>query len=110
MKLHDMLPYSSWILTPSIIKSKCTTLIRRRQVLWPTMDYFITKSCSFGLKNIGSTYQRKCEMKLNPNKCVFIVDLGKFLGFMVSQRGIEARLKKIKALIDTQPSGTIKKL
>ena len=27
------------------------------------------------------------NMKLNPNKCVFGVTVGKFLGFMVSQRG-----------------------
>ena len=27
------------------------------------------------------------NMKLNPNKCVFGVIAGKFLGFMVSQRG-----------------------
>ena len=29
-------------------------------------------------------------MKLNPLKCAFRVNLGKFLGFMVKQRGIEA--------------------
>ena len=27
---------------------------------------------------------RKYNMKLNPTKCVFVVALGKFLGFMVS--------------------------
>ena len=32
----------------------------------------------------------KYNMKLNLAKCVSIVALGKFLGFMVSQRGIEA--------------------
>ena len=30
----------------------------------------------------------KYKMKLNPAKCVFVVALGKFLGFMVSQWGI----------------------
>ena len=33
---------------------------------------------------------RSHNMKLNPNKCTFEVTAGKFLGFMVSQRGIEA--------------------
>ena len=32
---------------------------------------------------------RSYNMKLNPNKCAFGVTAGKFLGFMVSQRGIE---------------------
>ena len=35
------------------------------------------------------------EMKLNPEKCVFGVQAGKFLGFIVSQRGMEANLKNI---------------
>ena len=40
-------------------------------------------------------------MKLNPNKCVFGVASGKFLGFMVSQKGIEANLDKIQAISRT---------
>ena len=40
---------------------------------------------------------RQYQMKLNPNKCVFGVASGKFLGFMVSQRGIEANLEKVQA-------------
>ena len=42
-------------------------------------------------------------MKLNPAKCAFGVSAEKFLGFMVSQRGIEANPEKIKALIDMNP-------
>ena len=41
------------------------------------------------LKETFSTL-RKYNMKLNPAKCVFAITSGKFLGFMVSQRGIEA--------------------
>ena len=33
---------------------------------------------------------RKYNMKLNPTKCSFGVSSGKFLGYMVTQRGIEA--------------------
>ncbi|XP_063941355.1 uncharacterized protein LOC108201357 [Daucus carota subsp. sativus] len=43
---------------------------------------------------------RKYRMKLNPQKCVFGVESGKFLGFMVNHRGIEANPTKFKALLD----------
>ena len=42
---------------------------------------------------------RSYNMKLNPGKCTFGVTAGKFLGFMVSQRGIEANLDKIRAIM-----------
>ena len=35
---------------------------------------------------------------LNPAKCVFGVPAGKLLGFLVSNRGIEANPEKIKAI------------
>ena len=41
---------------------------------------------------------RRYNMKLNPLKCAFRVGSGKFLGFMVSNRGIDANLEKIIAL------------
>ncbi|KAK8951661.1 hypothetical protein KSP39_PZI003234 [Platanthera zijinensis] len=37
-------------------------------------------------------------MRLNPSKCTFRVTSRKFLGFMVTRRGIEANPEKIKAL------------
>ena len=37
-------------------------------------------------------------MMLNPDKCVFGVPAGKLLGFLVSNRGIEANPKKITAI------------
>ena len=43
---------------------------------------------------------RKYGMKLNPEKCTFGVRGGKFLGYMVIQRGIEANPDKIKAIMD----------
>ncbi|RVW28054.1 Retrovirus-related Pol polyprotein from transposon 297 [Vitis vinifera] len=39
---------------------------------------------------------RKYGMKLNPSKCTFGVSVGKFLGFMVSQRGIEVSPDQVK--------------
>jgi len=39
-------------------------------------------------------------MKLNPKKCVFRVRMGKFLGFMISSREIDANPDKIQAIFD----------
>ena len=47
-------------------------------------------------------------MKLNPSKCAFGISSGKFLRFMVSQRGIEANPKKVKAILEMSSSKTVK--
>ena len=49
-------------------------------------------------------------MKLNPSKCAFGVASRKFLGFMVSHRGIEANPKKIKEILDMKPPQNIKEV
>ena len=43
---------------------------------------------------------QKHWMKLNPLKCAFRVSLGKFLSFMVNQRGIEVNPEKLNALLE----------
>ena len=43
---------------------------------------------------------RKHRMKLNPLKCAFRVESGKFLGLMVNQRRIEANPEKINVLLE----------
>ena len=43
---------------------------------------------------------RSYNMKLNPSKCAFGVTIEKFLGFMVSQKGIEVNSEKIQAIIE----------
>ena len=43
------------------------------------------------------------NMKLNLSKCAFGVTVGKFLGFIMSQRGIEANHDKIRAIIEMTP-------
>ena len=43
---------------------------------------------------------RTYNMKLNPSKCAFGVTAGKFLGFMVSHRGIEINSKKVRAIME----------
>ena len=41
-------------------------------------------------------------MKLSPAKCAFGVSSRKFLGYMVLNKGIEANLEKIQAVLDMQ--------
>ena len=45
-------------------------------------------------------------MKLNPLNCTFGVSLGKFLGFMVTQIGIEVNPVQLKAIMDYQAPTT----
>ena len=41
----------------------------------------------------------KYRLKLNPEKCVFGVEAGKFLGFLLTERGIEANPEKCATII-----------
>ena len=53
---------------------------------------------------------KQYQMKLNPSKCVFGVASDKFLGFMVSQRGIEAKPEKVQAIINMVSPRTVKEV
>ncbi|KAM2212691.1 hypothetical protein ACFX1S_022962 [Malus domestica] len=62
------------------------------------------------ITNLSKTFTilKRYRMRLNPNKCDFGVGSGKFLGFMISQRGIEANPEKIQAILDTKEPVTSK--
>ena len=47
-------------------------------------------------------------MKLNPTKCSFGVAAGKFLGYMVTQRGIEANPDQIKSIMNIQSPASVR--
>nr|XP_027102809.1 uncharacterized protein LOC113724064 [Coffea arabica] len=53
---------------------------------------------------------RDSRMKLNPKKCVFGVTSGKFLGYLVSRRGIEANPDKVKAIQDMSPPRNVREV
>ena len=53
---------------------------------------------------------RSYNMKLNLSKCVFGVTAGKFLGFMVSQKGIKVNLEKVRALVELGPPRMVKEM
>ena len=53
---------------------------------------------------------RQYRMKLNPQKCSFGVRSGKFLGYIVNMRGIEANPEKIRELLDMKSPTKIKEV
>ena len=71
------------------------------------VDDMLVKSQDEGehLNDLQETFDRlrQYNMKLNPSKCAFGVSSGKFLGFMVSHKGIEANLDKIQAILNMKP-------
>ena len=74
------------------------------------IDDMLVKSTTTGLHitHLSEAFQilRNYNMKLNPAKCAFGVLAGKFLGFIVNHRGIEANPDKIKVVLDMpSPSG-----
>jgi len=114
---------------------------------------FCYRVMSFGLKNVGVTYQRlmdkifndllgktmevyvddmvvksqkaehhpadletvlarvrKHDLRLNPDKCVFGVGGGKFLGFMITLKGIEANPDKCEAILGMRSPACVKEV
>ena len=74
------------------------------------IDDMLVKSTTVELHiaHLSEAFQilRNYNMKLNPAKCAFGVSAGKFLGFIVNHRGIEANPDKIKVVLNMpSPSG-----
>ena len=74
------------------------------------IDDMLVKSTTAELHvdHLSEAFQilRNYKMKLNPTKCAFGVSAGKFLGFIVNHRGIEANPDKIKVVLNMpSPSG-----
>ncbi|KAI5313969.1 hypothetical protein L3X38_043145 [Prunus dulcis] len=64
------------------------------------------------LKNLTEAFSllRQYRMKLNPSKCRFDVSSGRFLGYLVTQRGIEAHPRQIKAILEMKSPSTVKEI
>ena len=58
------------------------------------------------LGDLGNIFDvlRRHKLCLNTSKCSFGVGSGKFLGYMVTHRGIEVNPDQIKAINDLKPS------
>ena len=78
------------------------------------VDDMLVKSLDEGshLDDLQETFEtlRRYKMKLNPSKCAFGVSSGKFLGFMVSQRRIEANPDKIQTILNMEPPKNIREV
>ena len=78
------------------------------------VDDMVVKSkvASEHLADLGSTFNvfRKHKLRLNASKCSFGVGSGKFLGYMVTDRGIEVNLDQIKAINDLKLPRNTKKV
>ena len=85
----------------------------RRNVQVYVNDMLVKSLCEEDhLDDLRETFNtlRSYNMKPNPNKCTFSVAAGKFLGFMVSQRGIEVNPEKIRAIVELEPPRTVKEV
>ena len=87
-----------------------------RPLLGSTMEVYIddmlvkSKQRPDHVEYLQQTFDllKKYNMKLNPVKCAFGVSVDRFLGFIVTQRGIEATPSQLKAILQS-PTPSSKK-
>ena len=64
-------------------------------------DMMVKSKVEFGhINDLGNIFEilRRHKLRLNASKCSFGVELGKFLGYMVTHRGIEVNSDQIRAI------------
>ena len=78
------------------------------------VDDMVVKSkvASEHLADLDITFNvlRKHKLRLNASKCSFGVGSGKFLGYMVTHKGIEVNPDQIKAINDLKPPQNAKEV
>ena len=64
------------------------------------------------LEDLGDIFDilRRHKLRLNASKCSFGIGSGKFLGYMVTHRGIEVNPDQIKAINDLKPPRNAKEV
>ena len=80
-----------------------------RPLLWKTMEVYIddmlikSKEWSDHAAHLQQIFDllRTYGMKLNPAKCAFGVSASQFLGFMMTQTGIETNPSQLKAILES---------
>jgi hypothetical protein len=98
---------------PTFVRAMSKTfgdLIRDRVEVYVDDIMVKTKRGSTLVEDLTQVFDKlqATHTKLNPDKCVFGVSAGKLLGFLVSHRGLEANLEKIKAVETMRPLARIK--
>jgi hypothetical protein len=97
---YVVMPYSMKNALPTFVRAMSKTfgdLIRDRVEVYVDDIMVKTKRGSTLVEDLTLVFNklRATRTKLNPDKCVFGVSVGKLLGFLVSHRGIEANPEKI---------------
>ena len=85
-----------------------------KAIVKPYLDDLPTHSC----KRIDHPYHlhlifERCKyykIRLNPHKCVFCVESGRLLGFIVSNKGIQVDPLKVESIINLPPPRSIRQL
>jgi hypothetical protein len=110
---YVVMPYGLKNALPTFVRAMSKTfgdLIRDRVEVYVDDIMVKTKRGTTLVEDLTLVFDkmRATRTKLNPDKCVFGVSAGKLLGFLVSHRGIEANLEKIKAIETMRPPARIK--
>ena len=89
-----------------------------RPLLGSTMEVYIddmlvkSKQCPDHATHLHQDFDilQEYGMKLNPLKCAFGVNVGRFLGFMVTQRGIVANPAQLKVVLQSSAPNSKKEI
>ena len=77
-------------------------------MIWCTM--WLKCMLLIWLWNLRREWIKEYRLRFNPQKCTFRVTIGKLLGFLVSDRGIEVDPLKIKAILEMPPPKSEKEI
>jgi len=71
-----------------------------------------SNSCDQHIKDLEKFFEAliRTNMRLNPEKCTFGVEGGKFLSFILTHRGIEANLDKCQTITEMRSPKNIKEV
>jgi hypothetical protein len=110
---YVVMPYGLLNALPTFARAMNITLGDLvRDIVEVYVDNIIVKTRESNslLENLAQVFDklRATSTKLNPEKCVFGVSVGKLLGFLVSDRGIEANPDKIRAIEAMRPPARLK--
>ncbi|XP_056695833.1 uncharacterized protein [Spinacia oleracea] len=112
--------YPDWLANVVVVSATYQRLVNKmfKDQLGDTMEVYIddmlvkSRKADDHVEHLRQSFDilKKYGMKLNPTKCSFGVSTGKFLGYIVTQRGIEASPDQVRAIINIQSPRNIKEV